>query len=277
MGKLDGRTALVTGAARGQGRSHALRLAAEGANVIALDRCADLETIPYPLATEEDLAETRARVEALGVGCTTVRCDTRDTEAVEAAVADGVARYGSLDIAVANAGVCGFGRFWELEDEAWDEMIGVDLTGVFRTMRAAVRPMLERGYGRIVATSSMGGRMGNPNLAHYVAAKWGVIGLVKTLALEVASSGITVNAVCPATVDTDMVHNDALYGLFCPDLESPTREQVEPAYAGMSPMRVPWVAPADVTEAVMFLVSDEARYVSGSTLDVSTAASAGMP
>lgn len=277
MGKLDGRTALITGAARGQGRSHALTLAAEGANVIAVDLCADLATIPYPLATPDDLAETKARVEALGAACHTVRCDVRDTDAVEAVVADAVDRFGTLDIAVANAGVCGFAPFWELDDAAWDEMIGVDLTGVFKTMRAAVRPMLRQGSGRIVATSSMGGRMGTPNLAHYVAAKWGVIGLVKTLALEAASSGITVNAVCPATVDTAMVHNDALYGLFCPDLDAPTKAQVEPAYAAMSPMRVPWVAPEDISAAVLYLVSDDARYVSGTTIDVSTAASAGMP
>ncbi len=277
MGKLTGRTALITGAARGQGRSHALRLAAEGANVVAVDMCRDLATIPYPMATPEDLAETRSLVEGLGVSCHTVRCDVRDTESIEAAVQAGVDRFGSLDIAVANAGVCGFGAFWELSDEAWEEMIGVDLTGVFKTMRAAVKPMMAAGSGRIVATSSMGGRMGNPNLAHYVAAKWGVIGLVKTLALEVARSGITVNAVCPATVDTEMVHNDALYGLFCPDLEAPTREQVEPIYAGMSPMGVPWVAPEEISNAVLYLVSDEARYVSGTTLDVSTAASAAMP
>ncbi|MCR1783927.1 mycofactocin-coupled SDR family oxidoreductase [Nocardioides carbamazepini] len=277
MGKLDGRTALITGAARGQGRSHALTLAAEGANVVAVDLCADLATIPYPLATPEDLAATKAQVEALGGACHTVRCDVRDTEAMEAVVADAVDRFGALDIAVANAGVCGFAKFWDLDDAAWDEMIGVDLTGVFKTMRAAVRPMLRQGHGRIVATSSMGGRMGNPNLAHYVAAKWGVIGLVKTLALEAASSGITVNAVCPATVDTAMVHNDALYGLFCPDLDAPTREQVEPAYAAMSPMGVPWVAPEDISKAVLYLVSDDARYISGTTIDVSTAASAGMP
>lgn len=277
MGKLDGRTALVTGAARGQGRAHALRLASEGANVVALDMCEDLATVPYPLASADDLAETRKLVEEHGVECLTLRGDVRDTDSVEDAVGQAVDRFGSLDIAIANAGICGFAKFWEMSDEAWDEMIGVDLTGVFKTMRAAVKPMLAQQSGRIVATSSMGGRMGNPNLAHYVAAKWGVIGLVKTLALEVADAGITVNAVCPATVDTQMVHNDALYGLFAPDIDNPTREQVEPLYAGMSPMGVPWVAPDDISDAVMFLVSDEARYISGSTLDISTAASAGMP
>lgn len=277
MGKLDGKVALVTGAARGQGRSHALRMAEEGADLIISDLCRDLATVPYPLARPEDLLDTQREIEKLGRRCVASETDVRDTAAVQAMVDQGVAELGRLDIAVANAGVCGFGKLWELSDDQWDEMIGVDLSGVFKTMRAVTPHMFARGSGRIVATSSMGGRMGNPNLAHYVAAKWGVIGLVKTLALEVADRGITVNAVCPATVDSDMVHNAALYGLFAPDLTDPTKEDVEPRYAAMSPMGVPWVAPADITNAVMFLVSDDARYISGSTIDVSTAAAAGMP
>jgi SDR family mycofactocin-dependent oxidoreductase len=277
MGKLDGKVALVTGAARGQGRSHALRMAEEGADLIISDLCHDLDTVPYPLSRPEDLLDTQREIEKLGRRVVASETDVRDSAAVQAMVSDGVAELGRLDIAVANAGVCGFGKTWELTDEQWDEMIGVDLTGVFKTLRAVTPYMIRQGSGRIVATSSMGGRMGNPNLAHYVAAKWGVIGLVKTLALEVAAQGITVNAVCPATVDSDMVHNPALYGLFAPDLTSPTRDEVEPRYAAMSPMGVPWVSPADITDAVMFLVSDEARYISGSTLDVSTAAAAGMP
>lgn len=277
MGMLDGKVALVTGAARGQGRSHALRMAEEGADLIISDLCHDLETVPYPLSRPEDLLDTQREIEKLGRRCVASETDVRDTAAVDAMVSEGVAELGRLDIAVANAGVCGFAKTWELTDQQWDEMIGVDLTGVFKTLRAVTPHMIAQSSGRIVATSSMGGRMGNPNLAHYVAAKWGVIGLVKTLALEVADQGITVNAVCPATVDTGMVHNPALYGLFAPDIPSPTKEQVEPRYAAMSPMGVPWVAPADITDAVMFLVSDAARYISGSTLDVSTAAAAGMP
>ena len=137
--------------------------------------------------------------------------------------------------------------------------------------------MIDQGSGRIVATSSMGGRMGNPNLAHYVASKWGVIGLVKTLAKEVAPHGITVNALCPATVDTDMVHNPALYGLFCPDLAEPTRDDVTPRYERMNPMGVPWADPSDVSGALLYLVSDEAARVTGTTLDVCMGGSAGMP
>ncbi len=277
MGKLDGKVALITGAARGQGRAHAVTMAREGATIVAIDRCGDLDTIPYPLGTRAELAETRQLVEAAGVPCVTAEVDVRDTEALGTVVTQTVERFGSLDICVASAGVCGFGTFWEITDQAWDEMIGVDLTGVFKTLRAVAPQMLAQGSGRIVATSSMAGHMGVQNLAHYVAAKWGVIGLVKTLALELAPHGVTVNAVCPATVDTPMVHNEAFYGLFCPDLDSPTREEVEPTYATMSPMGIPWVSPDDIAQAALYLVSDAARFISGSTLDVSTAASAGLP
>ncbi|MGO4204483.1 mycofactocin-coupled SDR family oxidoreductase [Rhodococcus sp. TAF43] len=277
MGNLDGKVAFVTGAARGQGRSHALALARAGADVVVSDICRDLDSIRYALATEDDLAETVRLVAEVGRKCQPFALDVRDGDALDDAVSETVDRFGSLDICVANAGICGHGKFWEITDSMWDEMIGVDLTGVFKTLRAVTPTMVGQGRGRIVATASMGGRMGNPNLAHYVVAKWGVIGLVKTLALEVAEHGITVNAVCPATVDTPMVHNASMYELFCPGLDSPDRSDVEPIYSRMSPMRTPWVDPQDVSDAVLYLVSDQARYVTGSTLDVCTGATAGMP
>ncbi len=277
MGKLDEQVAFITGGARGQGRSHALALAREGADIAICDIAAPIETVPYPLASEEDLAETVRQVEALGRRCVSVKADVRSSEEIEGAVSEALAELGRIDILLANAGVCGFGKFWEISDQMWEDMVGTDLTGVFKSMRAVVPQMIERGYGRIVATSSMGGRMGNPNLAHYVAAKWGVIGLVKTLALEVADKGITVNAVCPATVDTEMVHNDALYGLFAPDLESPSKADVEPRYTAMNPVPEPWTPPEEISAAVLYLVSAEARMVTGTTLDVCMGASARMP
>ncbi|MEZ5077615.1 MAG: mycofactocin-coupled SDR family oxidoreductase [Solirubrobacterales bacterium] len=277
MAKLEDRVAFITGGARGQGRAHALALAREGADVAFCDIAAPLETVPYPLATEEDMAETVRLVEETGRRCVAIRADVRSTEQVEAAVAETIEQLGGIDILLANAGVCGFGTFWEITDQMWDEMVGTDLTGVFKSMRAVVPHMIERGGGRIVATSSMGGRMGNPNLAHYVAAKWGVIGLVKTLALEVADKGITVNAVCPATVDSEMVHNDALYGLFAPDLDNPTKADVEPRYTAMNPIPFPWTPPEEISAAILYLVSEEARMVSGTTLDVCMGGSARMP
>ncbi len=277
MGKLDGQVAFITGGGRGQGRSHALLLAGEGADIVVCDIAADIPTVPYPLATQADLDETAKLVTGLGRRCLGLTADVRDTAQLAAVADRAIAEFGRIDILLANAGVCGFGRFWEITDAMWDDMIATDLTGVFKTMRAVVPHMIERGYGRIVATSSMGGRMGNPNLAHYVAAKWGVIGLVKTLALEVADKGITVNAVCPATVDTQMVHNPAFYGLFAPDLENPTKAEVAPRYVALNRIPVPWVEPADISRAILFLLTDDSRYITGSTLDVGAGTTALMP
>jgi SDR family mycofactocin-dependent oxidoreductase len=277
MGRLEGRVALVTGGARGQGRAHAEALAAEGADVVLCDLADQIASIPYAMGTADDLAETVRLVEKSGRRCVATKADVRSTADMDAVVALAIQELGKIDILVANAGVCGFAPAWELTDEQWDDMIGVDLTGAFKSIRAVLPHMLERGYGRIVATSSMAGRMGNRNLSHYVAAKWGVIGFVKTVALEVADRGITVNVVCPATTDTPMVHNDALYSLFAPDIAEPTKEQVEPRYRTMNPQRVAWIDPTEVSRAVLYLVDEEARHITGSTLDIACGGTAMMP
>jgi SDR family mycofactocin-dependent oxidoreductase len=274
--QLEGRVALITGGARGQGRAHAVTLAGEGADIAVCDVVAPLPTVPYELASEADMDETARRVEALGRRCVTARADVRDSTQVGAAVDAALAAFGRVDILVANAGICTFAPLAEMSDDMWEETIDTNLTGVFKSMRAVIPAMRAQGGGRIVATSSMGGRMGMANLGHYVASKWGVIGLVKSLALELAEHGITVNAVCPSTVDTPMAHNPALYGLFCPDMVAPTRADVEPVYTRMNPMRVPWLDPQDVADAVAFLVSDRARHVSGTAMEVSAGGSAHM-
>jgi NAD(P)-dependent dehydrogenase (short-subunit alcohol dehydrogenase family) len=232
-------------------------------------------TVPYPLATEADLAETVRLVEGTtGRRCLPVVADVRSTGDVEAAMQATRERFGRVDILVANAGVCSFAPVDEIADDVWDEMIATDLTGVFKPVRSVLPLMKAQGAGRIIATASMAGRMGMPNLAHYLAAKWGVIGFIKSVALEVAAHGITANVVCPATVDTDMVHNPPMYSLFCPGMPDPGRDDVEPVYRRMNPMRVPWLSPEDVSAAVTYLASDEARYVSGTTLEVSMGGSA---
>jgi SDR family mycofactocin-dependent oxidoreductase len=276
VGELDGKVALVTGGARGQGRVHALTLAARGCDVAVCDVVAPMATVPYDLASPADLAETARLVEETGRRGVTAVADVRDSAQVRRAVDATVAAFGRLDILVANAGICSFAPVADLTDEAWEEMVATNLTGVFKTVRAVVPHMARARSGRIVATSSMGGRMGMPNLAHYVAAKWGVIGLIKSVALELAPLGVTANVVCPSTVDTPMAHNQAMYGLFCPDLVDPGRDEVRPAYARMNPMRVPWLDPQDVADAVAFLVSDGARHISGATIEVSAAGSALM-
>ncbi len=275
MGAVEGRVALVTGAARGQGRAHAIALAAEGADVVVTDLCADIATVPYSLGTEAELAETVALVEATGRRCLAMTADVRDSDAMGLVVDAALDTFGTIDICVANAGVTGYGRFHELDDQTWNDMIDVDLTGTFKTIRAVVPTMLERRYGRIIATSSMAGRMGNAHLAHYVAAKWGVIGMVKSLAMEVANKGITVNAVAPAAVDTPMLHNEAMYRLFCPDMDAPTREDVTPRYQAMNRLGVAWMDPSEVSRAVLFVAADAAGAMTGQVIEVSLGSSAG--
>ncbi len=177
----------------------------------------------------------------------------RDTAQIEEATQQVLDTFGRIDVCIANVGICGFAPVWEITDEMWDDMIATDLSGVFKTFRAVLPHMLERGSGRLIATSSMAGRMGNANLGHYVAAKWGVIGLVKTIALEVAARGITVNAVCPTTVDTPMVHNRAMYSLFAPHIDDPTEGDVRPSYERMNPMSLAWLDPDEVSQAVRYL------------------------
>lgn len=274
MGKLDGKSVFITGAARGQGRAHALAMAVEGADIFGIDVCAEIDTIPYALGTEAELNQTQELVRQLGRRCETRIVDVRDAPAVDAAVAAMIDVFGSIDICVANAAVCAFGKMWELSDEMWSSVVDTNLSGVFKTLRAVTPHMLAQGHGRIVAISSGAGRTGVPNLSHYVASKWGVIGLVKSLALELAEHQITVNAICPATVDTPMVHNEAFYGLFAPEVQNPTREQVKDRYASMNPMHIPWVDTADISHALLYLVSDEARYVNGTALEVSAGGAA---
>jgi SDR family mycofactocin-dependent oxidoreductase len=272
--ELDGRVALITGAGRGQGRAHAVTLAAAGADVVITDICCDIASVPYGLAHEQDLAETVELVEKLGRRALPITADVRDRTAMERVVDRAIGEFGRLDIVVANAGICGFGEMPSLTAAQWDDMLAVNLTGVYNTFRAAVPHMVERGYGRLVATSSGAGHTGVPHLSHYAATKWGLIGFVKSVALEIAGSGITANVVCPATVDTPMVHNEALYSLFAPDIGAPTKELVRPRYEALNPMRVAWLDPQEISNVVLFLVSDRSAFISGETIEVSAAGSA---
>jgi len=264
--------ALVTGAARGQGRAHAVTLARLGYDLVCFDVPEGLTTLPYETATAEDLQETCALVEKLDRRAVAVAGDVRSTAALQSAVA-AATELGDLSVVVANAGICSFATFEDITDEQWDEMISVNLGGVFRTLRAAVPTMRAQGSGRLLATASMAGRGGSPHLAHYAAAKAGVISLIKTLALELGSSGVTANVLCPTTVDTPMVHNAPMYGLFAPDIDQPSKEAVTPRYSAMNPMQVPWLDPQEIADAMAYLVSDAARHVSGLVFEVSAGGS----
>lgn len=274
MGKFDGKVVLITGGARGQGRSHALAFAREGADVAFCDIAAQIDSVPYPMSRSADLDETIKLVEELDRRCVGVTADVRDGAQVRAFVDRAVTELGRVDFLLANAGIFSFSTIAEMEDDKWQQMIDTNLTGVFHAMRAVLPAMIAQGYGRIVATSSTAGKGGFPNIGHYVAAKWGVIGLVKSLAMEVGGNGITVNAICPTGVDTTMIQNSAAYALFLPDTENPTREDAAPAFQSLNAIPVPWIEPVDISNAMVFLCSDEARYITGETLAVAAGATA---
>jgi SDR family mycofactocin-dependent oxidoreductase len=267
VASLDGKVALVTGAARGQGRSHALALAAEGVDIVAWDVPQAMSSPTYPLSTQEDLDLTATLVAEKGRRCLALSVDVRDSGQVRAGTQRALEEFGRLDIAVANAGIVSIGPLVDVTDEAWEEMVATNLTGVFTTLRAVVPPMVAQGWGRIVVTASMGGRMGIKGQSAYNATKWGVIGLAKSLALEVANDGITVNVVCPCTVRTPMVQPD-------PDREVP--EEFLRQLTRANPIARPWIEAEDVTRAVMYLVQDPG-VLTGTLMEVSLGSSARMP
>ena len=269
MGLLDGRVAFVTGAARGQGRSHAVRLAEEGADVIAVDIAAQVATVPYPLATADDLERTAKLVTATGRRVHAVVADVRDQAALDAAVSAGVREFGRLDIVVANAGVISYGYTWEISEQQWCDVVDINLNGVFHTVKAAVPAMLAAGNGgSIVLTSSVLGMKGTTGASSYVATKHAVNGLTRSLANELGPQRIRVNSVNPSNVATDMVLNRTTLGLFRPDLTAPTPDDVRETMTAMHPFPIPWVEPVDVSNAIVFLASDAARYISGVSLPV---------
>jgi (+)-trans-carveol dehydrogenase len=264
MGRVEGKVAFITGAARGQGRSHALRLAEEGADIIAVDLCAQVDTVPYPMATPEDLAETVNQVEALDRRIVASQADVRDEEALQTAVAHGVAELGKLDIVCANAGIASYGPAVDMTAKTWQDMIDINLTGVFNTCKAAM-PHISDG-GSVVIASSTAGLMGLANTAHYSSAKHGVVGLMRVLAHELADRMIRVNSVHPTVVKTDMVWNEPTFGLFNPD--NPTEEAFLEAATALNMLPIAYVEARDISNAVLFLASDESRYITGVTLPI---------
>lgn len=269
MGLLDGKVAFISGAARGQGRSHATRLAEEGADIVAVDIVDQIASAAHDLATPEDLAQTVKEVEALDRRILASRGDIRIQADVDAVVHAALAEFGHIDVVVANAGIFSYAPAWELTDQQWQDMIDVTLTGTWRTIKAALPSMIAGGRGgSIIITSSTAGLKQIPNSAHYVAAKTGLVGLMKALAVELAPHGIRVNTVHPTTVATPMIQNDPTYRLFRPDLADPTQDDAIEAFAAVNLIPVPWVEPRDISNAVLWLASDQSRYVTGHTLPV---------
>lgn len=273
MGRVEGKVVLITGAARGQGRSHAVRLAQEGAHIIASDICEEVGSTHYSLATSKDLQETRSLVEKEGGKILTFGADVRRLDQMEALVQAGLDEFGHIDVVCANAGIGSLGRSWELTEKQWNDMIDVNLTGAWHTIKAAVPHMIEAGRGgSIIFTNSVAGTLGRPNMSHYAASKHGLVGLMRSLANELAPYYIRVNSIHPGNVDTDMVQNITGRRLLLPDVENPSREEFAAAAAELSVIPVPWVESVDISNAVLWLASDEARYVTGATLPVDAGA-----
>jgi len=265
-GRVAGKVAFVTGAARGQGRSHAVRLAEEGADIIAVDVCGPISpSSQIAPANPDDLAQTADLVKNLDRRIVTAQVDVRDYDTLKAVLDSGVEHFGHLDIVVANAGIGNGGQTLDkTSEEDWDDMIGVNLSGVWKTVKAAVPHLLSGGRGgSIILTSSVGGLKAYPHTGHYIAAKHGVIGLMRSFAVELGQHSIRVNAVCPTNVNTPMFMNEGTMKLFRPDLENPGRDDLAVAAQFMHTLPIGWVEPVDISNAVLFLASDEARYITG--------------
>jgi SDR family mycofactocin-dependent oxidoreductase len=275
MGQLDGKVAFITGAARGQGRSHAVTLAKEGASIIAVDICQQIETVGYPLSSSDDLAETVAQVEAVGGAIFHREADVRDLNALQQVVAEGVSQFGRLDVVLANAGTWnGHGQMWELSEKQFQDTIDVNLTGAWKTIKATVPHVIESGNGgSIILTSSISGLTNENHFGHYVASKHGVVGLMRTLAVELASHMIRVNTVCPSCVDTPMINNSYLSSLFV-GRDGADHSEAIPAFLELNSMPIPYLDPIDISQAVVFLAADGSRYVTGTNMVVDAGATA---
>jgi len=268
-GRLAGKVAFVTGAARGMGRSHAVRLAEEGASVLAVDICRNVSTANTSLADRRALDETAAMVAALGGAIVVAEVDVRSQEALDHAVASGIDALGPIDIVCANAAITSFGRTWELSEDEWANVIDVNLTGTWHTVKAAIPGMIASGRGgSIIMINSVNGLRGGANLGHYVASKHGAVGLMRSLASELGPHGIRVNTVHPGMVDTDMAVNEASLRRYFPDSPDATRDDLGALMKSRTAMQIAWLDPVDVSNAVVWLASDEARYVTGATIPV---------
>jgi SDR family mycofactocin-dependent oxidoreductase len=273
-GRVAGKVAFVSGAARGQGRSHAVRLAQEGADIIAIDICRPIENVVYPAATPADLAETADLVKGYDRRIVTAEVDVRDFDALKAAVEGGVEQLGRLDIIVANAGIGNGGnKLHKIREDVWQDMMDVNLSGVWKTVKAGVPHLIEGGRGgSIVMTGSVGSHKALAHTGHYIAAKHGVLGLMRSFAVELGHHSIRVNSVHPSQVNTPMTMNDVTFRLFRPDLENPGPDDFAPFSQMTHTLPVPWVEAGDVSNAVLFLASDESRYITGVSLPVDAGA-----
>ena len=268
MGLLDGKVVLVTGGSRGQGRAHALTSAREGADVIIVDVTSNLSSVTYPMAREEDMATTVQAVEDLDRRIVAVEADVRDQAQLDAAVAQGISEFGKIDALIANAGIWTQAPFWKLTDQQWEEMIGVNLSGVWRAAKAVAPHMIERQSGSIVMISSVNGLEAGPNFAHYTAAKHGVVGLMKTVALELAPYGIRCNSVHPGAVRSGMTENQMAVDMYKGGPGGTVDDLIEAGRHYGALKATTFMPPETIADATLFLNSDMASSITGAALPV---------
>lgn len=270
--RFEGKVVLISGIARGQGREHAVRFAQEGAKIIGFDICEDLPNCYYPLSTEADLAETVKLVEAAGGAIHAEKADVRDLDAVKSVAHAGIDRFGRLDVILANAGTYSPNPTSMLSAEQWDETIAVNLTGPFNTVRAGMKQIIRQNEGgAIVITSSTAGLKGFWGCPAYNAAKHGVVGFMRSLALELAPNQIRVNTVHPTSVGTPMILNDVFPKLVSTEPDAGFDQAAE-FLRPQQPMDIPWLQPGDISDAILWLCSEEARWITGVTLPVDAGA-----
>jgi SDR family mycofactocin-dependent oxidoreductase len=275
VGRVAGKVAFITGAARGQGREHAIRLAEEGADIIAVDVCGEIDSVPYPGATEADLDETAALVEKLDRRIVTAKADVRDVEELGKALQQGIDELGRPDIVVANAGISGSpAPAAMIEEAAWRTMLDINITGVWHTVKVAVPHMSDGRGGSIILVSSMLGLRGGGYMAHYASAKHAVVGLMNSLANELAPQWIRVNSIHPGNILTPMIDNDRFRRTLRPDLAEPTMADAGEIIGNFHLLPVPYFEARAVSNAVLFLASDEAKYITGAALPVDAGATA---
>lgn len=268
MAEFTGKTVLISGAARGQGRAHAQRFAAEGASLVLFDICAQIPGVPFPMATTEDLKETVRLVESRGAKAVAGVADVRSFQQVDAIAQQGLDAFGHIDIVIANSGIVSTpAKVWEIDPADFQSVVDVDLVGVWHTMRASLPSMVEQERGGCVVVTASGAAVkGTANISPYVAAKHGLIGLVMTAARELGPHRIRVNAVLPGNTNTMMFRNEATMRLFTPDLDEPEEDKFLQRAASRTPMGIPYVEPSDISEAIVFLASSRARYITGTSM-----------
>jgi SDR family mycofactocin-dependent oxidoreductase len=268
--RFEGKTVVISGAARGQGRSHAIGFASEGANVVAFDICAPISSSPIALASSSDLQTTADQVRDVGGEILTLTADVRDENQVADVFEQARDRFGRIDIVLANAGIIGtLAPTWEITDQVYRDVVDIDLLGSWRVLKHGVAAMIEEGHpGSVVVTGSGASLKGSASLSPYVAAKHGLVGMVRTAARELGPFNIRVNLIAPGNVNTDMLINPVVYGVYFPNVDSPSDDAFRTLASSQHPMRQPYIEPADVTRTIMFLASDDARYITGAVLTV---------